>query len=933
MKDKKIFLLIDSNAIMHRAFHALPPLTTKKGEVVSVPYGFASLLLRVIKEMEPTYLACAFDVAGGSFRDGIFDKYKANRKKPDQEFYDQIPRVKEMVRAMNIPVFEKGGFEADDVIGTITARVDEEKEGIETYIVTGDMDALQLIDDRVRVYALKKGITETVIYDRAKVRERYGLTPEQIIDFKALRGDASDNIPGVKGVGEKTASILLQEFGSLAGLYKRLEEGDTGSLRSKVAETLEREKETAFMSRELATIDRNVDIDFKLEDCLWGDYDRQKLTQVFRELEFFSLIARLNEVEKGNDNRPHEEVPEIAVEEIPSSKRKVRKIEKMACRIVKQEKDLGDLLEKMEKDGRCIIKSVESEHHIAQPNLSALMFAFSDGNAYYVPVDGKGKDDGTLFEEKKERLEALERLRPFLEDEKMKKIGFDLKRDAESLAAYDIRLRGLEFDAMLAAYLLDPGKRDYGMEKVLFDELGVEGGCRLETGEEAEIEPELGLLAYLFDLTEALKEELEKAEMDTLFFKIEMPLIPILCELEMAGVLIDTKLLATISKEMDKEIEKLSSEIHEMSGDGEFNINSSRQLAEVLFEKMKISTAGIKRGKTGYSVAASELDKMRELHPIIDCISEYRELAKLKNTYIDTLPGLINPRTGRLHTTFNQDVTSTGRLSSSEPNLQNIPIRTGIGRRIREAFIAEEGRVLLSADYSQIELRIIATIAGDEAMQEIFRKGLDIHTATAAAVNGIPLERVTPEMRRAAKALNFGVIYGMSVFGFARSAGISRPQAKDFIDSYMRKFAQVAEYIERSKVEATEKGYADTLWGRRRYLPELRSRNAIIRTAAERMAINMPIQGTAADLMKINMIKIFEWAKEYDRENPGAVYILLQVHDELLFSVKEEFLEIVGAVVKRTMENGHIKFDGRDIDFAVPIEVSLKSGKNWGEMK
>jgi len=933
MKDKKIFLLVDSNAIMHRAFHALPPLTTKKGEVVSVPYGFASLLLRVIKEMDPTYLACAFDVAGGSFRDGIFDRYKANRKKPDQEFYDQIPRVKELVRAMNIPIFEKEGFEADDIIGTITARVDEKKEGIETYIVTGDMDALQLIDDRVRVYALKKGITETIIYDRAKVKERYGLAPEQIIDFKALRGDASDNIPGVKGVGEKTASILLQEFGSLSDLYKRLEEGDTGSLRSKVAETLEREKETAFMSRELATIDRNVDIDFKLEDCLWGDYDRQKLTQVFRELEFFSLIARLNEVEKDNVNRPQEEVPEIAAEEAASSKRKVRKIEKMVCRIVRREDDLGDLLGKIGKDKKFILKGVEEEHHIAVQNLSALMFAFSDGTAFYVPVGEKGKDDGTLFEEKKETLEALEKLRPFLEDEDIKKIGFDLKRDAESLAAYGVRLRGLEFDAMLAAYLLDPGKRDYGMEKVLFDELGVEGECRLETEEDSEIRPELGLLAYLFDLADALKEELEKAEMDTLFFKIEMPLIPILCELEMVGVRIDTRLLATISGEMDKEIERLSDDIHRMSGDGDFNINSSRQLAEVLFEKMKIPTAGIKRGKTGYSVAASELDKMRDLHPIIDCISEYRELAKLKNTYIDTLPSLINPRTGRLHTTFNQDVTSTGRLSSSDPNLQNIPIRTGIGRRIREAFIAEEGRVLLSADYSQIELRIIATIAGDKAMQEIFRKGLDIHTATAAAVNGIPLEKVTPEMRRAAKALNFGVIYGMSVFGFARSAGISRPQAKQFIDSYMHKFSQVAEYIERSKVEATEKGYAETLWGRRRYLPELKSRNAIIRTAAERMAINMPIQGTAADLMKINMIKIFEWAGEYDRENPDAVRILLQVHDELLFSVKEEFLEIVGAVVKRTMENGHIKFDGRDIDFAVPIEVSLKSGKNWGEMK
>ncbi|MDD3006992.1 MAG: DNA polymerase I [Candidatus Pacebacteria bacterium] len=929
--DKK-FVLIDSNAIMHRAFHALPPLTTKSGEVVSVPYGFSSILLRVVKDLKPDYIACAFDVAGGTFRDEIFDKYKATRKKPDQEFYDQIEKVKDVVRAMNIPIYEMQGFEADDVIGTIVTRIDEEKEGIETFIVTGDMDAFQLIDTRVKVYTLKKGISETAIYDAEKVRERYGFGPEQVIDYKALRGDASDNIPGVKGVGEKTATIILQEFGSLDKLYARIEKGDTGSLRPKVVEKLLAEKEAAFMSRELATIKCDVEVGFGLKDCLWGDYDREKLTEVFRRFEFFSLIGRLNDVEKDNGNK------NFAVPLAPMSaeKRKVEKIEKVACRIVEEEKDILLLADKLEKNHRFVFDTVESEHKIAELNLTALTFVFDKSEIFYVPVAHTPEKTPTLFGgETIVKNDFLQKLKPYLENSEYKKIGFDLKRSAEALAAYDITLGGLEFDAMLAAYLLDPGKRDYGMEKILFETLGVDGGCEMVSDAEAKNapEPELWQWAYLFDLAAELERAIKDTDMERLFAKIEMPLISVLRDIEMAGVKIDTKLLRDIAVETDKEIKRLSATIHEMSGDNDFNINSSRQLADVLFEKMKISTAGIKKGKTGYSVAASELDKMRGECPIVDFISEYRELSKLKNTYIDTLPRLINSRTKRLHTTFNQNVTATGRLSSSDPNLQNIPVRTDIGRRIREAFVAEEGRTLLSADYSQIELRIIATIADDKKMQEIFNKGLDIHTATAADVNGVPIEEVTPQMRRAAKALNFGVIYGMSVFGFAASAGIDRTSAKKFIDDYMENFTAIAAYIERSKLEAAEKGYAETLWGRRRYLPELHSHNAMVRAGAERMAINMPVQGTAADLMKINMIKIHEWAEKYNKDNPGAVWTLLQVHDELLFSIKKEFLSDAEKFIKHEMENGHIKFDGRDIDFSVPIEVSLKAGKNWGEMR
>ncbi len=608
----------------------------------------------------------------------------------------------------------------------------------------------------------------------------------------------------------------------------------------------------------------------------------------------------------------------------------------MKCRIVERKDDVEELLARLRESDRFALAALEKEHRIAERNLIVLIFAFDKEEIFYVPVGHTDGDMPTLFDEENTAKEDfLIRLKPYLEDPRRCKIGYDLKRTAEALACCGIRLGGMEFDVMLAAYLLDPGKRDYSMEKILFEKLGVDKGCELITREEEKFspEPELGLLAYLFDLVAQLREDIEETGMERLFTKIEMPLIGVLYDIEMRGVRIDTKLLGKISVGVDREIARLSDTIHEMAGDEEFNINSSRQLADILFSKMNIPTAGIKKGKTGYSVAASELEKMRDMAPIIDFISEYRELSKLKNTYIDTLPKLINPATGRLHTTFNQNVTATGRLSSTDPNLQNIPIRTDLGRQIREAFIAEEDRVLLSADYSQIELRIIATIADDKDMQEIFRSGRDIHTATAAAVNGVPLEKVTPGMRRAAKALNFGVIYGMSVFGFAQSAGVSRAEAKRFIDNYMKKFSAVAAYIEQSKSEAAEKGYAETLWGRRRYLPELHSRNSIVRAAAERMAINMPIQGTAADLMKINMIKIHEWAKKYNEQYPDAVWTLLQVHDELVFSVKEEFLSEVGSFVKETMEKGHIKFDGRDIDFAVPIEVSLKTGKDWGRME
>jgi DNA polymerase-1 len=923
MKERKIIVLVDANAVMHRAYHAIPPLTTKKGELVNMVYGFASVLLKVIKDIKPDYIACAFDVAGGTFRDEIFAEYKAGRKKPEQEFYDQIDRVKEVLRAMNIPVYEERGFEADDVIGTLSLEAVKKDANLEVMIVTGDMDALQLVDEKVKVYAFKKGISDTVIYDEAQVVERYGIGPKQVIDFKGIRGDASDNIPGIKGIGDKGAKVLLQEFGNLENIYETIDkEGGLKNVNPRVLEKLISEKETALMSKRLATIKRDMALDFRLEDCVWGDYDKNELNRVFRDLEFFSLISRLLENEKN-----------VSIESSESriEQSSTHKVIKLFC--VQEEKDLEKLIAEIQKNKKFVFKTLETEHRIACQNLTALIFIFENGSFFNVPISNR-RSNQTLFETNQKENDFLEKLKPLLESAEFKKIGFDLKKDMESLASYDIWLNGLEFDVMLSAYLLDPGKRDYGEEKVLFDNLDGVSMCEFEyQKKESEINPKLAHLFHLFDLSVLFEKKMRELDMYDLFQKIEMPLISVLCKIEMNGVKIDKLLLKNASYEIESEIQELSEKIHTLAHDDSFNINSSKQLTAVLFEKMKLSAKDIKKGKSGYSVAASELDKLRSQHEIIDFISKYRELAKLKNTYVDALPKLVNLATGRLHTTFNQIVTATGRLSSSEPNLQNIPVRTEEGRKIRKAFVAEEGRAMLSADYSQIELRIIATIADDKKMQEIFNQGLDIHSATAAEVNQVDLKDVSYEMRRAAKALNFGIIYGMSVFGFAASAGIDRSKAKEFMDNYMKKFSAVAAYLEKSKKEATEKGYAETLWGRRRYLPELRTSNQFLRGTAERMAINMPIQGTAADLMKINMIKICDWVEEYNRAHPDAVRILLQVHDELLFSIQNEFVEEAEGIIKYIMENGHVKFDGRDINFSVPIKVDLKKGKNWDEME
>ncbi len=743
----KRLILIDANALIHRSFHALPPLATKKGELVNAVYGFTAIILKVIKELKPDYIATAFDLPKPTFRHLEFEDYKATRPKTPEELTSQFPLVKKIVKAFNIPIFEKEGYEADDIIGTIAEKVSKEKENLEVIIVTGDLDTLQLVNKKIKVYTLKKGITDTVIYDEQAVKQRYGFGPKQLVDYKGLKGDPSDNIPGVAGIGDKTATKLVKEFGSVENLYKSIEEGKT-SLPEKLKEKLLQGKEIALFSKKLATIQKDVPLGFDLEKCRLEDYDKEKVIKLLKELEFRSLINRL-----------------------PQSEQERKELE--------------------------------------------------------------NKTEASPLELSKQREKEIEE-------------------------AYQ--------------------------NKILSEKL----------------------------------------------VQLEKELIPVLEEMEKTGIKIDVDFLKKLSRRITSKLKRLEKKIYDLAG-VEFNINSSQQLSEVLFEKLGISVAGLRKTPKGVvSTAASELQKLKGKHKIINLILDYRELIKLKTTYIDALPKLVNHQ-NRIHTTYNQLGTTTGRISSSNPNLQNIPIKGEWGKEIRKAFIAEEGYSLISADYSQIELRIVACIANDEKMIEAFKNNQDIHKITAAEIYNIPLIKVTPEMRRQAKTLNFGIIYGMSIVGFAEASGVPRTKAKEFIEEYLRDFSGVAEYITRIKEKAKKDGYVETLLGRKRFLPEIKSSNYPIRQAAERMAINMPIQGTAADIMKVAMVTLW---KRLKKETDNKARILLQVHDELVLEVRDDLIDEVSKITKEEMENvleQPIFNEVRSI-FKIPLEVEIKAGSNWGEL-
>jgi DNA polymerase I len=917
-KSKKKLILIDGNAIIHRSYHALPPLTTKKGELVNAVYGFASTILSVIQKFQPDYIIATFDLAGPTFRHEEYKEYKATRVKAPDELYAQIDRVKEVVRAMNIPILEKQGFEADDVIGTVVKYAENHPPAggdVENIIVTGDLDTLQLVNGKTKVYTMRRGLSDAVLYDTEKVRERYNLTPEQLIDFKGLRGDASDNIPGVKGIGEKTAIELLIKYGTLENVYAKLPE-----IKGAVKEKLERDRSMAIQSKGLATIRTNVPVEIDLEKARTHEFDRNKLVELFKELNFYSLVKRIPMGDPNNSNY-HSNV---------SNKSEVKDFKYEYV----EERNIDAFVKTLNEQEEIAIKLKFVGAKPQDAELQGMAFSWKTGRAGFVEYSKNN----------------LEKIKPILENKKIVKIGYDLKNDLEILEKHSIELTGPYFDIMLAAYVLNPGA------KTEFASLVLEN-----LGEEVEMEDKNGQLGleiespkvmaekfcrnadYIFKLKNILQEKIEKIcetqdkekNLKYVLDQIETPLIKILSEMEMTGVKLNTIIFKGISAKITKRIENLEKSIYKLAGE-EFNINSPKQLAPILFEKLKISTEDIKKGKTGYSTASTELQKIKNKHKIVEKIEEYREIFKLKTTYLDSLPLLVD-KNKRIHTSYNQAITATGRLSSSDPNLQNIPIRTDLGQLLRVAFEAEKGWRLVSADYSQIDLRVVAHVSEDKKLIDLFWKGEDIHRATAAEINKVSLSQVTETMRRKAKALNFGIIYGMSVFGFSVSAGIDRDEAKKFIDEYMEKFQGVANYIRRTKEFAKANEYVETEVGRRRYIHEINSPNFQVQNAAERMAINMPIQGLAADIVKLAMIEVYEEYKDNSDVRPvkssrsedasgvfNGVKMILQVHDEIILEVREEIAEEVAKKVKEIMELVY--------KLKVPLLVDVKIGDNWGEV-
>lgn len=913
-KTKKRLILIDSNALLHRAFHALPPLTKKDGTLTNAVYGYALTLLSVWEKFKPDYIAATFDLAGPTFRHKQYEDYKATRKKAPDEFYTQIPMAKELLKAFNIPIYEKQGYEADDMIGTIAK--DPQMDGqLEKIIVTGDLDTLQLVDDNVRVFTLRRGISDTILYDSEKVKERYGLLPEQMVEYKALRGDQSDNIPGVKGIGEKTAIELLKQYKNIDKLYQNIDSIESKSVKRK----LEEGKESAYLSRQLATIDINTPIDFDLEKCRSHDYDKKEVLEFLQRMEFYSLAKRLEgKTEAGKGKLADDQVGKTG----NTAEREDRP--KLKIITTDTDKSVKEVLAAIRKSGWMAFSFSVAETQYYKAKISGVGITCSERKAAtFVPESNMAE------------------LAEIFNDKEILKIGYNLKFEYELLKKIDSSAK-LEnfFDVQIAAYMLRSGTA-VDLDKLVLEEYGSElqhqiskkGQTSLLGGSSEDIQKGAGERAFwIRKLYDEYKEKLHQVSqeqeqrngngertLEWVMKELEFPLVPIIAEMEMTGVRIRREALEKVSKQAEEELAELEKKIFKLAGEV-FNINSPVQLAKVLYEDLGLPTQEIKRGKTGYSTDADQLRKIRELHPIIPYLENYRELFKIKTTYTDSLPTLVEDD-GRIHAHFNQAVTATGRLSSSDPNLQNIPKKGKLATLIREAFIAEKGYGLVSADYSQIDLRAAAHLSDDPRLIEAFATGKDIHRATAAWVNGIAESEVTGQQRSEAKSLNFGVLYGMGTYGFMRDSGVSRQRAEFFIDQYMKRFANLKRFLEETKEFARKNGYVETELGRRRYIPNINAGNFQLRHAAERMAINLPVQGLSADIMKLAMKAVHgQLLKKYE----DNARLILQIHDELIFEVKESLADKFMSEVKAVMEGVY--------KLKVPLVVEVGKGACWADL-
>ena len=888
MSDRPRLFLVDGSSYIFRAFYAIRHLSNSKGLPTNAIFGFTQMLLKVLKEHQPDYLAVVLDSKGPTFRSKVYKEYKANRPAMPEALVPQIPYIRRIIEEYQIATLEMEGYEADDLIGTVAKGLAPE---VDVVIITGDKDILQLVSDRIQVYDTMKekrfGVKEVV--------QRFGVKPEQVVEVMGLAGDAIDNIPGVPGIGEKTAIELIKIFGSIENLLTHLDQ----VRQKKLKENLETYGEQARLSRKLATIHTDVPLTYRLNDFAPSSPNQNGLREIFKELEFNKLLKELPE-----EKRP----------------------EKRDYRLITDQNEFLALLEELK-----IAKSFSIDLETTSPypmwaDLVGISLSYKSGQAFYIPV-------GHRLREAEEQLPlpwVLKELKPILEDRKVNKVGQNLKYEWIVLKRYGMHLQGIYCDTMIASYLFNPTKHNHNLGEIAREYLDrnvtdykevVGTGGKEVTFDKVELERardySCGDADVTLQLSHLLLPKLEEEGLKDLYYQMELPLAIVLAKMEMNGVKIDIDLLQGFSKEIETQLQQKMERIYGLAGEV-FNINSSQQLGKILFDKLKLPV--IKKTKTGYSTDVDVLTKLSLQHDLPLEILGYRNLSKLKSTYIDALPKLIHPITERVHTSYNQTVTATGRLSSSDPNLQNIPIRAEEGSRIRQAFIPEKGWTIISADYSQIELRILAHFSQDETLMEAFHKEEDIHTRTASEIFGVPMEKVTPSMRREAKVINFGIIYGMSAYGLSQQLGSEPKIAQAYIDAYFKKYPKAQTYIEYSLEEARQKGYVTTLLHRRRYLPDIQSPTVAIRQASERMAINTPLQGTAADIIKLAMIHIQNRIEELSL----STKMIMQVHDELVFEVPEEELQKALPMIQDGMETV--------MELSVPLKVSIHSGKNWAEV-
>ena len=879
----KTLVIIDGNSIINRAFYALPEMSNKEGLKTNAIYGFTNMLLKIIDTYNPTHISVAFDRKAPTFRHIEFKEYKAGRKKMPDELREQFEPLKDLLDKFKIHRLEIDGYEADDIIGTISKIAED--DGFKVYIVTGDKDAIQLASNKTTTLITKKGIGEVEEYDYNSVIEKYEMTPTQFIDLKGLMGDKSDNIPGVPGIGEKTGIKLIKEFSSIEGIFDNID-----SIKGSTKKKLEENKELAIMSKKLATIIRDVPIEFNLEELEYGKYNAEDILDVFKYLGFTSLIPRIGKLDESKqiDNEVNLEVSKL--------------------------ENIDEFINKVKENKELIIKTVTREGNILDKKIMYIFLSLDGKKIYYIEENN------------------IHKLESILASNEIKKLGYNLKDDYIALRPYGIKLENVYFDITIAEYLIDSMSSTsyecsaiamkYLTKKVKTKEELLGKGVKAKKYQDLDFEELSSHISKIIDTVKnvipIMEENLKESNMDGLLYHIEMPLVEVLADMEYEGIKVDKEKLNELGLQFKEIIKKLESEIYEISGE-KFNINSPKQLGVILFEKLGLPI--IKKTKTGYSTNAEVLDKLKDQSPIINKIIEYRQIVKLNSTYVEGLLSIINPIDGRIHSSFNQTITTTGRISSTEPNLQNIPVKLEMGRNIRKVFISDRGCKLIDADYSQVELRVLAHMSQDETMIDAFKHNEDIHTKTASQVFNVSMNEVTSKQRSDAKAVNFGIVYGKSDFGLSEDLNIPVKQAKEYIENYFNKYNKIKEFMDNIIENASDNGYVTTILNRRRYIPEIKSSNFMLRNAGKRAAMNAPIQGSAADIIKIAMINVYKKLEENNLKSK----LILQVHDELIVETIDSEIDIVKKIVKDEMENA--------VSLDVNLDVDLNIGDSWYDTK